>query len=371
MTKTASSRPTASKSKATDTAQQPDHTGAALSPWMEQQAVHLLQQRGHAWLLQGPSGLGQQALGMALARAWLCEQPQPDGLGCGHCTSCHAINVHTHADLCVLMPETLLLAQGWSLSEKAQKDIDDKKRKPSKEIRVDAMREAIEFAQRTSSRGRGKAILIYPAERMNAVTANALLKTLEEPAGDIKLVLASDAAHQLLPTIRSRCISHTMRWPDTSAATNWLLQQGLSADDASTLLMAAGGRPDDALALAQQGINAQLWQQLPRAALQGQLQPFTSFTPAQAIVALQKVCHDLQASKAGSAPRFFAASSLPPTAHITNWAALTAWYKELAQATRTSEHPYTPGLFLEDLLAQAAHFLQHPASSAQQHAPIR
>ena len=353
---------TKGKSKADAAAQQPDQMGAALSPWMQQQTVHLLQQRGHAWLLQGPSGQGQQALGMALARAWLCEQPQPDGLGCGHCTSCHAINVHTHADLCVLMPETLLLAQGWSLSEKAQKEIDDKKRKPSKEIRVDAMREAIEFAQRTSSRGRGKAIVIYPAERMNAVTANALLKTLEEPAGDIKLVLASEAAHQLLPTIRSRCISHTMRWPDAQEASNWLLQQGLNADDASTLLMAAGGRPDDALALAEQGINAQLWQQLPRAALQGQAQAFAGFTPTQTIITLQKICHDLQASKAGSAPRFFAPANLPAASQIADWAALTAWGKELAQATRTSEHPYVPGLFLEDLLAQAAHFLQAQAS---------
>jgi DNA polymerase-3 subunit delta' len=40
-----------------------------------------------------------------------------------------------------------------------------------------------------------------------------LLKTLEEPPGDVRFVLASEAAHQLLPTIRSRCLSHTMRWP--------------------------------------------------------------------------------------------------------------------------------------------------------------
>jgi DNA polymerase-3 subunit delta' len=74
---------------------------------------------------------------------------------CGVCGSCHAIDVHTHADLCVLMPETTLMALGWPLSEKAQSEIDDKKRKASKEIRVDAMREAVEFSQRTSARGAG------------------------------------------------------------------------------------------------------------------------------------------------------------------------------------------------------------------------
>ena len=187
--------------------------GVSNSPvWIARQRRQLLAQRGHAWLLQGPSGLGQYALGLDLARAWLCDAPTREG-ACGQCASCHAIDVRAHLDLSVLMPETVMLELGWPLSEKAQKDIDDKARKPSKEIRVDAMRDAVEFAQRTSGRGRGKVVLVYPAERMNHLTANALLKTLEEPAGDVRFVLASESAHQLLPTIRSRCQGHTMTWP--------------------------------------------------------------------------------------------------------------------------------------------------------------
>ena len=178
--------------------------------WIQQQLVSLLAQRGHAWLIQGPSGLGQYDLAMAMARAWLCENPTEQG-ACGTCGSCHAIDVRTHADLCVLMPETEMLARNWPLSEKAQGEIDDKKRKASKEIRVDAMRDAVEFSQRTSARGRGKAVVVFPAERMNNITANALLKTLEEPPGDVKFVLASEAAHQLLPTIRSRCLVKIFR----------------------------------------------------------------------------------------------------------------------------------------------------------------
>jgi len=46
----------------------------ALSPWLQRPLGELLRQRGHAWLLQGPSGLGQYELGLALAAAWLCEQ---------------------------------------------------------------------------------------------------------------------------------------------------------------------------------------------------------------------------------------------------------------------------------------------------------
>src|SRR3954471_3305588 len=112
------------------------------APWIAAQLRQLLQQRGHAWLLQGPSGLGQYALALDMASAWLCETPTPEG-PCGNCASCHAIDVRTHADLFVLMPETVMLELGWPLDEKSQKEIDDKKRKPSKVIRIDDMRDAI------------------------------------------------------------------------------------------------------------------------------------------------------------------------------------------------------------------------------------
>ena len=102
-----------------------------LAPWLRGQRDRLLAQRGHARLLQGPSGLGQYELALALARAWLCEQPGAQG-ACGQCASCHAIDVRTHADLAVLLPETVALELGWPLSEKAQQDIDDKKRKPDR-----------------------------------------------------------------------------------------------------------------------------------------------------------------------------------------------------------------------------------------------
>ena len=177
--------------------------------------------------------------------------------------------MRAHTDLCVLMPETIMLELGWPLGEKAQKEIDDKKRKPSKEIRVDAMRDAVEFAQRTSGRGRGKVVLVYPAERMNHVTANTLLKTLEEPAGDLRFVLASEAAHQLLPTIRSRCLAHTMAWPEQERGPGLAGGQGVKPADAPALLRAAGGRPDDALAFAQAGRDPKVWSLLPKALARG------------------------------------------------------------------------------------------------------
>ena len=324
-----------------------------LPPWVAQQRDSLLAQRGHAWLLQGPSGLGQYSLAMELVRAWLCDVPTAQG-ACGQCASCHAIDVHAHADLCLLMPEAMMVELGWPLSEKAQSDIDDKKRKASKEIRVDAMRDAVEFSQRTSGRGRGKAVLVYPAERMNHITANALLNTLEEPPGDVKFVLATGAAHQLLPTIRSRCMGHNMVWPEQAVSTAWLQTHGVPAADAPVLLAAAGSRPEDALQWSRAGRTAQSWSAIPRAVGQGVLTVFADWAPAQVVDALQKLCHDLLLVRVGAAPRFFAATDLakpPPLA------ALTQWSKDLNATARVVEHPFNAGLLLESLVGRAQNVL--------------
>ena len=320
-----------------------------MAPWLQAQQDRLLAQRGHAWLLQGPSGLGQYALALGLARAWLCDTPTAAG-ACGACASCHAIDVHGHTDLCVLLPETVVLELGWPLTEKAQNEIDKKDRKPSKEIRVDAMRDAVEFAQRTSGRGRGKVVLVYPAERMNHVTANTLLKTLEEPPGDVRFVLATEAAHQLLPTIRSRCLVHTMAWPAAGDAQAWLQGEGVTADAAAALLHLAGGRPEDALQLARAGRDAKAWSAVPRALARGDVAAVADCSPAEAVDVLQKVCHDMLAVKAGAAARFFDAKDLPAGGTLHS---LAAWSRALMQAARTVEHPFNAGLMLEALVSQA------------------
>jgi DNA polymerase-3 subunit delta' len=321
----------------------------ALPPWIHAQTRTLLKQRGHAWLLSGPSGLGQYTLALSLVRAWLCERPIEEG-ACGQCGSCHAIDVHTHADLCVLMPETWMLALGWPLSEKAQSDLDEKKRKPSKEIRIEAMRDAVEFSQRTSARGQGKAVLVFPAEDMNAFTANALLKTLEEPAGDMRFVLASEAAHQLLPTIRSRCLTHTMVWPPVQAAQDWLLSQGLEAEHAEMALRACGGRPEPALQWAQSGQEPSVWASIPKAMARGDLQAVRDWSPQQVIVAQQQLCHDLMAIAVGAQPRFFQAKDLALGVALPD---LSQWSAALVAHCRTMDHPFSAPLFVEALMAEA------------------
>ena len=353
-----------------------------LAPWLQVQLEGLLRQRGHAWLLQGPSGLGQFELALALATSWLCDKPTPQG-ACGHCSSCHAVAVHTHADMFALLPETLSLSLGWPLDEKTQSDLDSKKRKPSKEIKVDAARETVSFTQLSRSRGDTKVVLVFPAERMNHITANTLLKTLEEPPGAVKFILASEAAHQLLPTIRSRCLGHTMVWPDFDLALAWLGAQyegaqhsavaakkpaksspALSLAELRVVFQAVGARPADALRWMQDVSPqeaARQWRALPSAMARGDASALAAFSPALALDALQKLCHDLLASHCGAAPRFFNVQDLPRLKDTTKSNAffiLTQWAKELSTAVKTAEHPYNAGLMFEALASRASQVLQ-------------
>ena len=320
-----------------------------LAPWLQTSLENLLPRAGHAWLIQGSSGLGQYQLSLALAQGWLCQTPTAQG-ACGQCPSCHGIGVRAHADFRVLMPETEALEREWPLGEKAQKEIDDKKRKPSREIRVDAMREMLDFCHMTRSGERGKVVLIYPAEQMNTVTANTLLKTLEEPPPDTRFILATSAAHELLPTIRSRCLFYTLNWPDTAPALAWLTAQSVPAAEAVALLRAAGGRAHDALAFFNDGLKAKDWAALPKLLQRGEAGWLVDAAPAMVLSVLQKLCHDMQALACGAKPRYFETADLPKPSGLNT---LTQWSWELMDSARTVDHPFNPGLLLQAWVSRA------------------
>ncbi len=324
-----------------------------LPPWLAEQRSHLLGLSAHALLLHGPSGLGQYELALSLAQSWLCEKSgrHHGEAACGQCASCQQVHSRGHTDLVVLMPETLMLQLGWPLSEKAQKDIDDKKRKPSQEIRIESVREAVAFAELTSGRGRGKVILVFPAEAMNTAAANALLKTLEEPLGSLRFVLATEAAHELLPTIRSRCQAFALSQPTANQALAWLTQYvpGASTIEREAALQASGNRPLDAAKIIASGAHS-VWASLPLALQKGHVDAVSGMSGVQLLDAQHKLCHDLWAIKLGAAPRFFDTQNLPkpPPAR-----ALAAWGEQLKSLSRRIDHPFKPELLIEDMVQQA------------------
>ncbi|KQW76577.1 DNA polymerase III subunit delta' [Methylibium sp. Root1272] len=339
-----------------------------LLPWLEAplaQALHGT--RGHALLLHGMQGVGQFELALAAAAAWLCEgddaAARPGGRACLVCTACRLIAARTHPDLMVLIPEALQEALGWSGSDEAADGEGGKsKAKPSREIKVEAVRAAVGFAQQTSSRGGAKVTVIYPAERMNAASANTLLKTLEEPPGRARFVLASAAPQRLLPTVRSRCQTLRVPLPAPDVAAGWLAARQVAQPE--VLLAAAGGQPLEAHERLALGVDAPAWLRLPREVLAGQAATLAAWPLPLAIDALQKLCHDALAIAVGAVPRYFPADSLPPrgdVAHLTDCAA------DLRHAARHAEHPWNAGLGVEALVVRVRAALRPSKEGDAQH----
>ena len=347
----------------------------ALLPWLERPLADALRsQQGHALLLDGPPGIGTFELAMALASAWLCEASPADAPvpACGHCAGCHLIAARSHPDLLVLVPEALADELGWGgegaegdeapRTAKGGKAAKSGKAKPSKDIKVEAVRAANTFAQTTAARGRGKVVVAYPAERINAIAANALLKTLEEPPGNARFLLGATDAARLLPTVRSRCHAVAVQAPDAAAAASWLRGEGVA--EPAVLLAAAGGQPLDALTWSREGMDGNSWRELPVRLARGDAQALAAWTVPRAVDALQKLCHDLMRRAAGAPPRYFPAQALAGTADLGS---LAAWAAALRRHASQAEHPWNAPLMLDALALQARHaLLANPAATRGQ-----
>ena len=333
-------------------------------PWLVEPLQRALLQSAHALLLHGPEGVGQFELSLTLAKAWLCEGPadrRPHGAGCGACRSCHLIGARSHPDLLVLLPEALRESLGWGNAGDGEEGGSEKgsKAKPSKEIKVEAVRAAVSFAQTTSARGHGKVLVLHPAERMNAIAANTLLKTLEEPPGAARFVLNSAAPDTLLPTIRSRCQALRLVLPKHDEAAAWLSARGVA--EAAALLAACGGKPLQALEWHEEGIDARLWPRIPALLAHGDALSFMAWPLPRLVETLQKVCHDALSVSAGAPPRYFPAGSVRP-AEID---ALGAWWRDLQRIGEYAEHPWSAGLMVESLIDSARKALSEPPVSGR------
>jgi DNA polymerase-3 subunit delta' len=328
-------------------------------PWLGMPLQEALRtQRGHALLIHGPQGIGQFELALTLAQAWLCET-NPTQQPCGVCTGCRLVQAHSHPDLLVLLPEALRESLGWGGAE----DGDDgegkaSKAKPSKEIKVEAVRAAVSFAQSTSARGHRKVVLVHPAERMNAIAANTLLKTLEEPPGDARFLLSCGAPDALLPTIRSRCQAVPLALPPADVASAWLAQQQVAQPD--VLLAAAGGQPLEALEWVREGVDAVTWARLPKQLAAGEVGALATWPLPRLVDALHKLCHDAMCLACGAPPRYFPLAALPSGAALP---ALVAWSRALRQTVRHDEHPWNLPVMVESLVLQAQQALSAPASA--------
>ena len=209
-------------------------------PWLqavESEFAERLQsgRLAHALLISGPADCGKTDLAKAFMSSVLClENTYP---ACGKCRSCQLAASGAHPDGHVITFEE-----------------NPRTGELRKELVIDQVRRLTSSMYLTNTISRRKAALVYPVEAMNKNTANALLKTLEEPPGDAVLILVSHAPGRLLATIRSRCQALQVRQPDFATALNWILSEhGLAESEAELALRAAAGSPLRALRMSQDG----------------------------------------------------------------------------------------------------------------------
>ncbi|ASJ74866.1 DNA polymerase III subunit delta' [Granulosicoccus antarcticus] len=195
-------------------------------PWLREDGAALMERSRqgrlpHALLLNGIDGIGKRAFAQWLAESLLCRKRTETG-ACGSCESCRQLLAGSHPDFRKLVPE------GANAT-----------------IKVDPVRELVEWLQLTASEGSYRVALLEQADTLNRNAANSLLKTLEEPGDHAVLILSATRTGALPATIRSRCQKITLKMHDRPAAIEWLSQNMEGA--AETALLEAGGGPYAAL----------------------------------------------------------------------------------------------------------------------------
>lgn len=179
----------------------------------------------HAYLLVGPDPERLRAAATLLAQALNCRSPGPEG-PCGACGACDEISRGVYPDLTM---------DGGGAAPKL----------------AEAKARLALLAERPVA-GPRRVVVMGDAAEMGRETQNALLKSLEEPAGSSVLILLARTVEGILPTVSSRCrlvpvgpASPAQLRQDLAA--RWGLEERL----ARWVMLAAGDDPGLLAALAQ------------------------------------------------------------------------------------------------------------------------
>ena len=204
-----------------------EHVVKALTNALDTGRVH------HAFLFTGTRGVGKTTIARIFAKSLNCEKGESSD-PCGVCNACLDIDAGRFIDLL---------------------EID-----AASNTGVDDVRDLIENAQYMPARGRTKVYLIDEVHMLSKNAFNALLKTLEEPPGHVKFLLATTDPQKLPVTVLSRCLQFNLRRLDENQIggqiTKILAAEDIEAEVAAVKLLArsADGSLRDGLSLLDQAI---------------------------------------------------------------------------------------------------------------------
>lgn len=155
-----------------------EHVIKALSNALENQRLH------HAYLLTGTRGVGKTTIARILAKSLNCETGITAS-PCGECAACRQIDAGRFVDLL---------------------EID-----AASNTGIDNIREVLDNAQYAPTQGRFKVYIIDEVHMLSKSAFNAMLKTLEEPPGHVKFILATTDPQKVPVTVLSRCLQFSLR----------------------------------------------------------------------------------------------------------------------------------------------------------------
>lgn len=140
----------------------------------------------HAYLLSGTRGVGKTTIARILAKSFNCtERGRGDAEPCQECGSCREIDGSRHPDVLEM--------------------------DAASHTQVDNIREILETAVYSPSSGKYRVFIIDEVHMLSRSAFNAMLKTLEEPPGHVKFVLATTDPQRLPATVLSRCLQFNLK----------------------------------------------------------------------------------------------------------------------------------------------------------------
>lgn len=187
--------------------------------WARFETSYKKEQLPQSLLLSGSLDMQLAILANKISAALLCEASAVGS--CGHCQSCHLLNIQEHPDQIQILPE-----------------------KTHGQIKIDQIRLLKTRVQTYPKLGKRRVIVINPANKMNMNAANALLKILEEPPESCYFILIAEGINTIPATIKSRCQSTLFSMPHAINKNYFAAAQQKAEGNRSLLLAEQAGMVD-------------------------------------------------------------------------------------------------------------------------------